>query len=89
MTSSGLAALAAVSLLAAAQAGQVPTVKSGVEVIAVDVEVVGRDGEPIAGRSTMIPIGSAASPLMATSGSGSGAEANPDGSVWTVSPSAL
>ncbi|OFW07508.1 MAG: hypothetical protein A3H96_07160 [Acidobacteria bacterium RIFCSPLOWO2_02_FULL_67_36] len=49
MTSSGLAALAAVSLLAAAQAGQVPTVKSGVEVIAVDVEVVGRDGEPIAG----------------------------------------
>lgn len=49
MTPSALGVLVAASVLAAAQSGQVPTLKSGVEVIAVDVEVVGRDGEPIAG----------------------------------------
>ena len=32
-----------------AQTGQVPTLKSGVELIAVDVEVVAGNGEPIAG----------------------------------------
>lgn len=39
----------AFAVVAAAQSGQVPTLKSGVELIAVDVEVVGPRGEPIAG----------------------------------------
>ncbi len=34
---------------AIAQSGQLPTLKSGVELIAVDVEVVAGNGEPIAG----------------------------------------
>lgn len=49
MTSAPAVPLVAALLLAAAQAGQLPTLKSGVELIAVDVEVVGATGEPIAG----------------------------------------
>lgn len=48
MTSGPLAGLVA-GLVALAQSGQIPTVKSGVELIAVDVEVVAGNGEPIAG----------------------------------------
>jgi VWFA-related protein len=48
VTSGPLAGLVA-GLVALAQSGQIPTVKSGVELIAVDVEVVAGNGEPIAG----------------------------------------
>ncbi len=44
-----LAALVVSAAVAFAQAAQVPTLKSGVELIAVDVEVVAGSGDPVAG----------------------------------------